>query len=121
MLHFTFGEPAAFFLTLSELATIDNPYYLFVFERRVPGQSVAVVLQPDLSTDRIDSFALDVDAAFDGCDTGQYSYKVYEQESDTNTDPDNTGTEVEHGVMQLHPQVNFEYITRELATTFKQR
>lgn len=121
MLHFTFGEPAAFHLTLSELTTLESPFYLFVFERRVPGQTVSFVASPDESTLRSDSFAVDVDAQFAGCDPGQYSYKVYEQESEDNTDPALAVAEVEHGVMQLHPEVNFSYISRNAAATFIQR
>lgn len=120
MLHFTFGEPAAFHLTLSELGEIENPYYLFIFERRVPGQTVSFIAQPDESTLRSDAFVIETDVLFAGCDPGQYSYKVYEQESDENLDPANA-TEVEHGVMQLHPEVNFSYFSRNAAATYKQR
>lgn len=121
MLHFTFGEPAAFHLTLAELTTLDDPYYLFVFERRVPGRTVSFITTPDSSTQRSDAFILDVDTLFDGCETGQYSYHVYEQESAENLDPLLSAGEVEHGVMQLHPEVNFAYVTRQLQTIYKTR
>ena len=121
MLHFTFGEPAAFHLTLQELTTLEDPKYLFVFERRVPGRTVAFVAAPDSSTDRSDAFVIDVVTLFEGAETGQYTYHVYEQESEDNLDPDLATGEVEHGVMQLHPEVNFAYITRQSQTIFKSR
>lgn len=99
---------------------MDDPRYLFIFDRRVPGQQVKFIATPDDSTQRSDSFVIDTDVLFAGCDVGQYSYHVYEQESDENLDP-LLATEVEHGVMELHPEVNFAYIMREQTISFKQR
>ena len=100
---------------------MDDPKYLFVFDRRVPGRTVSFITVPDESTSRSDSFILDVDALFDGAETGQYSYRVYEQESEENLDPSLSAGLVEHGVMQLHPEVNFAYIARQMQTIYKTR
>ncbi len=100
---------------------MDDPKYLFVFDRRVPGRTVSFITTPDESTARSDSFIIDVDALFEGCETGQYSYRVYEQESDENLDPSLATGLVEHGVMQLHPEVNFAYIARQMQTIYKTR
>lgn len=121
MLHFTFGTPATFQLTLSELVTLESPFFLFVFKRRVPGRTLALVLSPESSTDRSDEFALDVDALFAGFETGQYTYDVYEQDNILNTDPANAGVRLEQGVMHLHPATPFAFTMRDAATSYTTR
>lgn len=116
MLHFTFGTPATFNLTLSELATLNTSLYLFVFKRRIPGSEVSVLLSPETSDERSESFALDVDAVFAGQRPGQYTFDVYEQ-ADTSSNTPN-GSPIESGVMHLHPQTPFAFTERETSTSY---
>ena len=109
VLHFYFGESVTFFLTLQENVTLSNPSYLFVFTKRVPDSGVAIVLTPDDSNARADKFTVDVSAVFDGYGTGQYTYQVFEQESDSNTDVAATGRELERGIVELYPDTDFSY------------
>lgn len=118
MLHFTFGSAATFHLTLSERVTLASPQFLFVFTRRVPGRTAAVVLSPESSSARSDEFALDVDAVLAGCEPGQYTYHVYEQESISNTDPAAAGALLEQGVMHLHPETPFAFTQPATATSY---
>ena len=119
-MQLTFGATVTFFLTLQELVTLASPSYLFVFEQRVTKATVAVVLTPEESTERADKFSLDVDAVFAGCDPGQWGYTVYQQSGPDNTDPANTVSVLERGIMQLYPAAAFAFTQPETTTTFYQ-
>lgn len=121
MMHLYLDEPATVFLTLSELTTIAQPFYLFVFERRVASDApVAVVLQPTLSNERFDQFEIDSATLFAGQDPGQWTYKVYEQDGGQNLDPLSSGAMIESGTMDLHPLSPFKYAQPVNKTSFIQ-
>lgn len=120
MLQFTFGDPTTFCLTLSETETVGNGSYLFVFTRVVPGRVIAVNLSPETSDDRVETFAMDVDAVFAGCEPGQYYFDVYEQEDTSNLDPALADNLLESGTMTLYPATPFAFTVREIETTFTQ-
>lgn len=120
MLHFTRGAAASFHLTLSELVTLTAPQFLFVFDSRTPGHRVALVLSPEVSDTRRDEFALDVEQHFAGLPLGQYTYRVYEQNSIDNIDPAQSGALVEHGIMHLHPATPFAFVQPSPVTAYTQ-
>ena len=119
-MQLTFGAIEPVFLTLSEMASLPDPVFLFVFTRRVPGDEFAVILTPTESTERYDRFDIDVSEVFADRDLGQWSYRVYEQESEDNTNPENAGAELERGMVHLIAETSFAFLQRDTTTTFIQ-
>jgi hypothetical protein len=95
-------------LTLNELATLTNPYYLFKVTSEFKNVTKCFIAASDLSDypDRFNRFIItesDSEILTSGTvsfePTGQWLYEVYEQTSSTNLDPasaDNT-TPLEKG------------------------
>jgi hypothetical protein len=106
MMHFTKGLTVDVIVTITERITLDNPFILFVFKNRETGARLTKIYP--FSEDgspfpgRYNEFALEVDSLFEDEQEGQWSYSVYEQESDTNTD-ESLAFALEAGLMQLHP------------------
>lgn len=73
-------------MTVTELTTISNPEYVFVFEHEQTHQEVACILS-DISTSatRYNEFVVQdgVDVTFPY--SGNYLYSIYEQASGTGT------------------------------------
>ena len=94
-------------MTLGEMKSLEGPAYLFVFENRGTNEMVSWVEQAsgDVSAypDRYNKFAIDVDAKFPGATLGTWLYRVYEQESLVNTDPDLATGLLEAGLAVLSP------------------
>ena len=76
-------------LTLKELQTLDSPYWLFVFRNEENLINYQSILLTDLSTstERFNEFELTLPTDLD-LKQGDYIYKVYEQTSNSNLDPD---------------------------------
>ena len=122
MLLLTIGEDKDLIVTLNEKRTLDNGYYLFVFENVTTRDIVTKIFSfsEDESDypERFNSFPLS-STVFQDENTGDWRYKVYEQSSSTNTDP--TGlTEVERGIMKLIPATDFSFTEYTGTTSFKQ-
>lgn len=122
MLLLTIGEDKDLIVTLNEKRTLDNGYYLFVFENVTTRDIVTKIFSfsEDESDypERFNSFPLS-STVFQDENTGDWRYKVYEQSSSTNTDP--TGlTEVERGIMKLRPSTDFSFTEYTGTTSFKQ-
>ncbi|MBL0233142.1 MAG: hypothetical protein IPQ08_05715 [Chitinophagaceae bacterium] len=122
MLLLTIGEDKDLIVTLNEKRTLDNGYYLFVFENVTTRDIVTKIFSfsEDESDypERFNSFPLS-STVFQDENTGDWRYKVYEQSSSTNTDP--TGlTEVERGIMKLRPATDFSFTEYTGTTSFKQ-
>lgn len=122
MLLLTIGEDKDLIVTLNEKRTLDNGYYLFVFENVTTRDIVTKIFSfsEDESDypERFNSFPLS-STVFQDKNTGDWRYKVYEQSSSTNTDP--TGlTEVERGIMKLRPATDFSFTEYTGTTSFKQ-
>lgn len=70
-------------VTLSELTTIPNANYLFVFEREVTGTRVVYLVTPSDdesdATFRYNQYAINTASVFSGKPVGRYVYRVYEQ------------------------------------------
>lgn len=76
-------------MTVSELKTLSSPYWLFEFMHEQSFEKVFCILTNiSTGTDRYDEFELTdgVDVTFPYA--GYYTYKIYEQTSSTNLDPD---------------------------------
>ncbi len=85
-------------VTVSELTTIASPNYLFQFIEEQSGDEVFCIL-PNISTGipRYDEFIITdgVDVTFPY--NGFYTYKIYQQTSSVNLDPDLSQGLVEEG------------------------
>lgn len=124
MLLLTLGETSEeVVVTLNEKRTLDSGYYLFVFTNVTTKDVVTKIYAfaedtSDYPT-RFNLFDIDTDTVFSGKSTGEWAYVVYEQSSNSNTNPDGL-TEVERGILQLRPASEFAFEAYDEATTFKQ-
>lgn len=109
-------------LTLTELQTINNPYYLFVFTQSTTKQVVSFIKSSDDDEsdypERYNQFTINTAQLFAGAQAGEWVYTVYQQDDDTNTNT--AGLPVlERGKMQLQTGSSFSYTTYNLNTTYK--
>lgn len=122
MLSLTLGQTAeTIIVTLNEKRTLSDGYYLFYFENITTRQTATKIynfIEDESSyTSRFNQFTINTNSVFTGKMPGEWVYKVYEQESSTNTDP--TGlTEVEYGILKLNPSTSFAYSKYEESTTY---
>lgn len=110
-------------LTLTELVTLTTPYYLFVFTH-VTTKSVVAFVKSEVDDEsdypgRYNQFIIDAYAVFDGEQPGEWHYKVYEQESAINIDPDQSGGLLEEGKLILDRATDFEYTMYDQSTSYK--
>jgi hypothetical protein len=124
MLQFRQDDTAAeMILTLTEFVTLATPYYLFVFTHVETKNVVAFVKsEADDESDypqRYNQFTIDAADAFEDQPTGEWHYKVYEQESSTNTDPDLAGGLLEDGKLTLDRAIDFAYDQYNSTTSYK--
>lgn len=123
MILLTKGQMAEHIIvTLNEKKTIDSGYYLFLFTHMVTMEVVSKIYsfladQSDFQ-DRYNDFEIDTQTVFGDSSIGFWTYKVYEQVSSSNTDPDGL-TLVERGIMRLDPVEEFAFTEYEAATSFK--
>lgn len=110
-------------LTLNELITISNPYFLFVFKHVGTKDIVTLLLSPadDLSLwpERYNKFLINPSIVFAGKHPGEWHYTVYEQASSSNVDPSTSGEIIENGKLMLGREVEFEFKKYESGTSFK--
>lgn len=109
-------------LTLTELQTINNPFYLFVFTQVTTKQVVSFIKSSDDDesdyTERYNQFTINTAQLFAGAQAGQWLYTVYQQDNGVNLNP--AGLPVlERGKMQLQTNNGFSYATYNLNTTYK--
>ena len=99
-----------FALTCSELTTLTNPFYLFVFRNDMSGvEKVIVLADKSERKGRYNLFTID-GSFFDS--EGWYTYKVYEQNTADNILIANTVSVVEEGrafIYQSNPTEPTEY------------
>ena len=101
MIYINKDEVNNIVLTLTEVSTLTNPYYLFVFQNEMNPESAPILFTSlDISTypERFNQFLLDepVDVELS---KGQYSYSVYESLIPPITIEDTTGEVIEEGRM----------------------
>jgi hypothetical protein len=114
---------AEMILTLTEFVTLPAPYYLFVFTHVETKNVVAFVKsEADDESDypqRYNQFTIDAADVFEDQPTGEWHYKVYEQASAVNVDPDAAGGLLEEGKLILDRATAFEYSQYETTTSYK--
>lgn len=122
MIHLTKGNTETVILTLKEKQTLAAPNYLFRFVHRATNVEVKFVklYATDVSQykDRYDQFSIVVNSHFANSESGQWDYFIYEQSSTTNTNPDNTTSLLEEGIMQLNDSTSFTYTKHNPSNTF---
>src|SRR5262245_22378752 len=110
-------------VTLTELITLAEPNFLFVFTQTTTKEKVSFVkLNSDDESDfpsRYNQFDINTNTLFGSVMHGQWNYEVYEQESETNLDPELATGIVEQGKMILYSATEFEFTQHNQATTFK--
>jgi hypothetical protein len=109
-------------LTLTEKQLLVNPNYLFVFTNRTTNVKTSFIklnaADTSLYKDRYNKFSFVVDTLFPSGKVGFYVYNVYEQVSDTNTDPAGLNL-LETGMMEIKPATAPQIFTeRESVNTF---
>lgn len=124
MLQFKQDDTTAeMILTLTELVTLTAPYYLFVFTHVETKSVVAFVKSvADDESDypqRYNQFTIDAADVFEDQPTGEWHYKVYEQESSTNVNTDMAGGILEEGKLLLDRATEFAYGQYNSNTTYK--
>lgn len=108
-------------VTLTELQTLSNPYYLFVFEHTTTKNIVAFVAGADESafTDRFNKFTIDTAVTFAYQPPGMWTYTAYEQDGAINTDPDLAAGILEYGKMILYKADDFAYTKYNEPVTYQ--
>ncbi len=101
MIYINKDEVNNIVLTLSEVSTLSNPYYLFVFQNEMNPESNPILFTTaDVSTypERFNQFLLDEPVDVELV-KGQYSYSVYESLVPPVTIEDTTEIVIEEGRM----------------------
>lgn len=124
MLQFKQDDTSAILiLTLTELVSIADPYYLFVFTH-VLTKDVVKFLKSSTDDEshypsRYNQFTIDPSVVFEDQQPGEWHYKIYEQVSSTNTDPTLADAILEYGKMLLDRATDFSFTKYDQPTTFK--
>lgn len=101
MIYINKDEVNNIVLTLSEVSTLTNPYYLFVFQNEMNPESTPILFTTtDISAypERFNQFELDEPVDVELI-KGQYSYSVYESLIPPTSIEDTTGEIIEEGRM----------------------
>lgn len=110
-------------VTLTELQTLDEPYYLFIFSHVVTKEVVKFIKgQIDDESDypsRYNQFDINTGVVFNDKPAGEWHYQVYDQASSTNLNPALATTLLENGKMLLYPATPFEYTKYDEPVTYK--
>lgn len=123
MLVLTKGQTAeTIIVTLNEKRTLSTGYYLFYFEHITTGQTATKIFSfsedESLYPDRYNKFTVNTSIVFLNKDSGEWTYKIYEQASGVNVDPAGL-TLVEYGILKLNAATTFAFETYEAETTYK--
>jgi len=114
---------AELILTLTEFVTINTPFFLFVFTNVTTKNQVkfikAEIDDESNYQNRYNKFTINAAEVFENQLTGEWHYKVYQQSSSTNTDPNATIGLLEQGKLILNRATEFSYTMYEQAQSFK--
>ncbi len=124
MLQFKQDETeAVMILTLTELVTIGSPSYLFVFTNVTTKDIIGFVLteEDDQSEypERYNKFTINASEVFADKPMGEWHYRIYEQYSGSNLDPELAVGILEEGKLMLGRAAEFEYTQYDSATSYK--
>jgi hypothetical protein len=114
MLQIQRNQASTLIVTVTEMQTLPAPFWLFEFTHQQSFESVTCILD-NISTGiaRYDEFVITdgVDVVFPY--NGDYTYRIYEQDSDTNLDPIQAHRLCEEGLAHVYedPTDNIEYYT----------
>lgn len=110
-------------VTLTELVTLELPFYLFIFTHVETKEQVTKIfaIADDESTHqtRYNKFNIDTATLFNGQPVGEWHYRVYQQDNDTNIDPSQAAGLIESGKLILNPSAAFTFSKYDEATTYK--
>lgn len=110
-------------VTLTELQTLNEPYFLFIFTHVLTKAVVNLIkaYEEDESDypERYNQFDINTSVVFLNQPPGEWHYRVYEQVSSTNEDPALTAGLLENGKLILYPVTGFEFTQYEQETSFK--
>jgi len=112
MLHVYKGQNNDLIFTGLELATIVNPYYLFIFTSS--NEDEVKFVGTNISTEARYQKINVLNAVFNTKESGTWRYEVREQISSTNIDPALSGVVVEYGFMYLHDATIIEPVEYDL-------
>jgi hypothetical protein len=107
-----------FALTLTELSTLANPVFLFVFTSDVTKEEQKIIL-PDLSEKKTRYNLFQIAGNYFTSE-GWHTYKVYEQISEDNLDPALTTGVVEEGRVFVDSLNDVTYIENITQNNFKE-
>lgn len=105
-------------VTLSEKVTLSIPFYLFAFthtQTKTVIKKVFAVADDISGSERYNQFTIDTAAVFLGMPTGEYTYRVFEQSTNTTTI---NGHLIEAGKMELKSNRPAVYTMQELNTSY---
>lgn len=109
MLKIVKGVQNEIVVTATELTTLTNPNFLFIFHGEQENKDYAIVLNDvSLYPESYNKFVINEPQDIDFKLTGYYTYTIYEQSSPTNLDPDNATGIVEVGRMRVYPETEIE-------------
>lgn len=106
MINLRKGNTEIIYFTGTENATLDNPYFLFIFTNRVTLDVVKFMGTNTSTTERYDKCSMVVNTYFTDATEGFWDYDIREKAS--NSDMTIAGTIVEQGFMYLRPATDFE-------------
>jgi hypothetical protein len=106
MLHIYKGTNNNLIFTGLELATLTNPYYLFIFTSAT--EENVIFVGTNISTDDRYQKVLVLNSVFINKESGTWRYRIREQASPTNTNEALSGNIVEEGFMYLHDATAFQ-------------
>lgn len=113
----------ALILTLTELVSLPDPYFLFVFTHVTTKEVVAFLKFSDDDEsnhpERFNQYTVDPSVLFAGMPPGGWHYRVYEQASASNLDPAASGAVLEFGEMILDREAEFAFEQYDSLTSFK--
>ncbi len=101
MIYIKKDEVNQIILTLTEVSTIPNPYYLFVFQNEMDKLSAPITFYTADSSaypERFNQFLLDEPVDLELI-KGQYTYSIYESYITPPTIANSTGVVIEEGRM----------------------
>ena len=122
MIYLTKGQTNSIILTLKEKQTLTNPNYLFVFTHRGSNiiRSFVLLQAANISThkERYDEFSIVTNTYFQTYDSGEWEYEIYEQTSNSNTNPTLATSKLETGIMRLNDATAFTFTKYQPNNTF---
>jgi hypothetical protein len=125
MIYLTKHQTSSVILTLKEKQTLAAPNYLFYFVNRTSNEVVKFVKlnNADISThkDRYNKFSIDAQHEIHNKLAGEWTYYIYEQTSQHNTNPAQATSLLETGILRLDDNSNFAFTEYDTDNTFKVR